>query len=159
MGSRAWRAYIRSLICVHRADDNEDERIVTHSKCNYGPSQQSLRFGFRNVKVDTDLEDNSDVIASQIVELGSSDVSDSEAVAAMDNRHLKKAENTLDKCVAWLRSFFDGGEAKGVLREAIIAAAEKAEFNKRTVDRAAEDVKELVETIISDSWSFPALRP
>ena len=25
--------------------------------------------------------------------------------------------------------------------------------------RAAEDVKELVETIISDSWSFPALRP
>ena len=70
MGSRAWRAYIRSLICVHRAEDNEHERIVTHSKCNYGPSQQSLRFGFRNVKVDTDLEDNSDVFASQIKELG-----------------------------------------------------------------------------------------
>ena len=25
--------------------------------------------------------------------------------------------------------------------------------------RCREDVKELVETIISDSWSFPALRP
>ena len=160
MGSRAWRAYIRSLICVHRAEDNEDERIVTHSKCNYGPSQQSLRFGFRNVKVGKDAEDDSDVIASQIKELGSSDVSDGEAVAAMDNRHLKKAENTLDKCVAWLRSFFDGGAAKGVLREAVIAAAEKAEFNKRTVDRAATELGvEKTKQGRQVLWSLPTPDP
>ena len=160
MGSRAWRAYIRSLICVHRAEDNEDERIVTHSKCNYGPSQQSLRFGFKNVKVDIDVEDHSDVFASQIVELGSSDVSDGEAVAAMDNRHLKKAENTLDKCGVWLRSFFDGFEAKGVLREAVIAAAEKAEFNMRTVDRAATELGvEKTKQGRKVLWSLPTTDP
>ena len=140
MGSRAWRAYIRSLICVHRAEDNEDERIVTHSKCNYGPSQQSLRFGFKNVTVGKDAKDDSDVIASQIVELGSSDVSDGEAVAAMDNRHLKKAENTVGRCATWLSTFFDdNGGAQGILRETIMSATEKAGFNERTVDRAAKD--------------------
>ena len=31
--------------------------------------------------------------------------------------------------------------------------------DEATNDRRAEDVKELVETVISDSWSFPDLRP
>ena len=31
--------------------------------------------------------------------------------------------------------------------------------NQSGVELVEEDVKELVETIISDSWSFPALRP
>ena len=100
MGSRAWRAYIRSLICIHRDEDNEHERIVTHSKCNYGSSQQSLRFGFKNVTVGKDAKDDPDVYASSIIELGSSDVSDDEAV--MDNRHLKKVDNPIDRATAWL---------------------------------------------------------
>ena len=157
MGSRAWRAYIRSLICVHRAEDNEHERIVTHSKCNYGPSQQSLRFGFRNVKVDTDLEDNSDVFASQIKELGSSDVSDSEAVAAMDNRHLKAVENPKDRATAWLIKFFDG-KTKHIPRKTIIEAAEKEGHKRATVCRASKDLDvEIKKDGRETLWAFSEL--
>lgn len=161
MGSRAWRASIRSLICVHRAEDNENERIVTHSKCNYGPSHESLRFGFRNATVGTDPEDHSDVIASEIVELGSSDVSDGEAVAAMDSRHLKKAESTLDKCAAWLRSFFEDNDEAQVLREDVLSAAKKDGFNKRTVDRAAGEIVGIERTKQGQRalWSLPAVDP
>ena len=86
IGSRAWRAVVRSLVCIHRDEENENERIVTHSKCNYGPSQQSLRFGFENVKVGAD---DGNIVASKIIELGVSDLSDNDAMVAMDNRHLK----------------------------------------------------------------------
>ena len=102
--------------------------------------QDSLKFGILVKTVAEDADDGSPVKASLIEERGASELTARDAMVAADNRHLKKAENTLDKCVAWLRSLFDGGEAKGVLREAIIAAAEKAEFNKRTVDRAATEL-------------------
>ena len=36
---------------------------------------------------------------------------------------------------------------------------ERSGMPVHTRGRGVEDVKELVETIISDSWSFPALRP
>ena len=157
MGSRAWRAYIRSLICVHRAEDNEDERVVTHSKCNYGPSQQSLRFGFRNVKVGKDAKDDSDVFASQIVELGTSDVSDGEAVAAMDNRHLKAVENPKDRATAWLIKFFDG-KTKHIPRKTIIEAAEQAGHKRATVCRASKDLDvEIKKDGRETLWAFSEL--
>ena len=145
IGSRAWRAVVRSLVCIHRDEENEHERIVTHSKCNYGPSQQSLRFGFENVKVG---EDDGNIVASKIIELGVSDLSDNDAVVAMDNRHLNNSERKVDTAAAWLNTFFDdntgtGGDGKPqyILRETIIKAAEKAGFNSRIVDRAATNIR------------------
>ena len=145
IGSRAWRAVVRSLVCIHRDEENEHERIVTHSKCNYGPSQQSLRFGFENVKVG---EDDGNIGASKIIELGVSDLSDNDAAVAMDNRHLNNSERKVDTAAAWLNTFFDdntgtGGDGKPqyILRETIITAAEKAGFNSRIVDRAATNIR------------------
>ena len=43
------------------------------------------------------------------------------------------------------------------VEEIIQPLAEHHDMNDVLLD--VEDVKELVETIISDSWSFPALRP
>ncbi len=150
MGSRAWSAVTRSIICVHSLEE-EDERVVTHAKCNHGPKQQSIRFGIKTRTVGKDEEDGSGIVAAHIIEHGSIDLSAREAMAAADNRHLKKAKTPADMACDWLESFFEAntdtqleldgdGEPQGILRETIMAAAAKAQHSERTVARAAKEL-------------------
>ena len=169
MGSRAWSAVARSQVCIVLDTENEQQRFVTHLKCNYGPKQQSLKFGFKNVTVGDD--EGEPIMASQIVELGASDLTASEAMAAMDNRHLNKAETPADMASAWLIAFFDAntdkqleldsngnGKAQGILRETIVAAAKKARHSERTVNRVANDLG-VVKTQVGRKtlWSLAVL--
>ena len=148
IGSRAWRAVIRSLICVHRDENNEHERIITHSKCNYGPSQQSIKFGFKSETVAQDEEDGSDIKASQIVDRGFSKLSDKEAMAAADNRHMKDSGTPRDRAENWLVKYFDNlekqlafdGKEEGVLRATIMKAAIREGHSESTVKRVAKEL-------------------
>ena len=58
----------------------------------------------------------------------------------------------MDELFAGRRQFTEAQWIDVLLRS---CGYEPTQFDERT----KEDVKELVETIISDSWSFPALRP
>ena len=161
IGSRAWRAVVRSLVCIHRDEENEHERIVTHSKCNYGPSQQSLRFGFENVKVG---EDDGNIVASKIIELGVSDLSDNDAVVAMDNRHLKSVETPRARAKAWLINFFDGETDKqlsldektdGVFSKTVYREAKKANHEHNAVYRAAKELDVVMKKIGNETlWNY-----
>ena len=161
IGSRAWRAVVRSLVCIHRDEENENERIVTHSKCNYGPSQQSLRFGFETVKVG---EDGGNIVASKIIELGVSDLSDNDAVVAMDNRHLKTVETPRARAKAWLINFFDGETDKqlsldektdGVFSKTVYREAKKANHEHNAVYRAAKELDVVMKKIGNETlWNY-----
>ncbi len=72
MGSRGWSARVRSQISI--VPDDGDDRIVGHLKCNYGPLQESLKFGILVKTVAEDADDGSPVKASLIEERGASEL-------------------------------------------------------------------------------------
>ena len=169
MGSRAWRAVIRSLLCIYRDEDNEHERIVTHSKCNYGPRRKSLRFGFENEIVGKDEEDGTDIIASQIKELGESELTDRDAMSAMDNNLLNKIEKPVDRARKWIVDYLEANTDKqltldgkpkveSVSSDEVIAAAIKAGHSKSTVCRAASDCVEKIADGRSTRWKLIDVR-
>ena len=133
-GSGAWGQIVRAAVAFVRDPDSEDEKkvIMSQAKNNLGRSDQpSVTFTFEPVTIQTKRRKPSYV--SKIVWGGESPWTVEEVLGG---RNTEKAVSAVDRAAAWLAIYLDNGER--VLKNDVIAAAEKEGHSKRSVERAKQ---------------------